>query len=214
MTDKKPTNKYAVELEKERKSMISKNPFAKKNKQVKNVDKKTTKKPYYVEREKSNSYFNLILDSDYEAIELSIRGLRYVTYKDEQGKEVIELEERENHYLSQEGAEDLLMELKGHLSTDIKLGYLRHDEFLLTQDIIRKSLIKYIRKNLERLGMNTETKQRKARQLIVMILNRIRAVYSQSITGQVSKMSHGDISLSGGLDGEHANKFNMEDKVK
>ncbi len=208
-------NKYEKELKKEKESMKSKNPFGKKiiskKSQPNNSSYKPTKKPYYLEKEKSNSYFNLILDSDYESLELDIRGLRYVSYRDVRGKEIIELERRDNHYLSEEGAEDLLMELKGHLSTDIKLGFLKETEFLLTQEIIRKTLIKYIRKNLERLGMDTETKQRKARPLIVMILNRIRAVYSQSITGQVNKSSHGDISLSGGLDGERHDKFRLED---
>lgn len=204
-------NKYEEELKKERESIKSKNPFVKKPIPTNQPKHESTKKPYYLEKEKSNSYFNLILDSDYEALELDIRGLRYVSYRDAKGKEIIELERRDNHYLSVDGAEDLLIELKGHLSTDIKLGFLKEKEFLLTQEIIRKTFIKYIRKNLERLGMDTETKQRKARPLIVMILNRIRSVYSQSITGQVNKSSHGDISLSGALDGERDSKFKLED---
>lgn len=205
-------NKYADELIKEKGIIKGKNPFLKKSFLNKEATKASEKKPYYVEKEKSNSYFNLILDSDYESLELEIKGLRYITYKNEKGKEIIELERRDNHYLSEEGAEDLIMELKGHLSTDIKLGYMKEKEFLIIQEIIRKTLIKYIRKNLERLGMNTETKQRKARPLIVMMLNRIRSVYSQSITGQVSKMSHGDIKLSGGLDMENLNKFRLEER--
>ena len=208
-------NKYAEELEKEREAIKGKNPF--KNIKKKNVEqfsqKRIEKTPYYDSSEKSNSYFNLILDSDYKDMELDIRGLRYISYTNPKtGKQIVELERRENHYLSEDGAEDLLMELKGHLSSDIKLGNLKEKEFLMTQEIIRKTFIKYIRNNLERLGMSTEEKQRKARPLIVMILNRIRAVYSRSIQGQENKRSHGDISLSGALDGDKADKFILENE--
>lgn len=207
-------NKYAEELEKEEALMKKNNPFSKrpiKSNPKDNQPVKVIKRPYYVEREKSNSYFNLILDSDYESLELDIKGLHYVSYMKD-GKQIVELERRANHYLSEEGAEDLLMELKGHLSTDIKLGFMERKEHLNIQEIIRKTLIKYIRKNLERLGMDTETKQRKARPLIVMILNRIRAVYSQSIQGQTHKRSHADITLSGGVDMDRDNKFKLEDR--
>lgn len=206
-------NQYAEELKKERASIKNKNPFnkSKPKNTVKKISGTIIKKPYYEPTEKSSGYFNLILDSDYRDIELDIRGLKYVSYKDENGKEIVELERRNNHYLSEDGAEDLLIEMKGHLSPDIKLGLLTINEFLLIQNIIRKTFIKYIRNNLERLGMDTEEKQRKARPLIVMILNRIRSVYSRSIAGTENKRSHGDISLTGGLDLEKANKFNLED---
>ena len=204
-------NKYAEELEKEQNLIKDRNPFSKNNN--KSIEEKETeKKPYYETKEKANGYFNLILNSDYEDLELDIKGLRYVSYRDSKGKERIELERRPNHYLSEDGSEDLLIELKGHLSSDIKLGMLKEKEFLIIQEIIRKTLIKYIRNNLERLGMDTEAKQRKARSLIVMILNRIRAVYSRSISGQENKRSHGNISLSGGLDGEREEKFRMQDE--
>lgn len=206
-------NKYAEELKKEQEAIGKNNPFAKKRSSKPTTEKETGKQPYYETAEKSNSYFNLILDSDYKDMELDIRGLRYVSYRDNKtGKKVIELERRKNHYLSEEGAEDLLMELKGHLSSDIKLGLLKEQEFLMTMEIIRKTFIKYMRNNLERLGMDTEDKQRKARPLIVMILNRIRAVYSRSIAGSENKRSHGDIKLSGVLDGERDAKFNLDDE--
>lgn len=207
-------NKYAEELKKEQILLEKSNPFSKKRKENKDIKyEDCEKKPYHETTEKSNSYFNLILDSDYKDMELDIKGLRYVTYQDKiSGKKIIELERRENHYLSEEGAEDLLMELKGHLSSDIKLGVLKEEEFLMTMEIVRKTFIKYIRNNLERLGMDTESKQRKARPLIVMILNRIRAVYSRSISGIENKRSHGDINLSGALDMENDSKFILDDE--
>lgn len=207
-------NKYADELKKEQGLLEKANPFSKKKDNKKEYSNEAyVKKPYHETAEKSNSYFNLILDSDYKNMELDIKGLRYVTYTDRtSGKKIVELERRENHYLSEEGAEDLLMELKGHLSSDIKLGILTQDEFLMTMEIVRKTFIKYIRNNLERLGMDTENKQRKARPLIVMILNRIRAVYSRSISGIENKRSHGDINLSGALDMENDSKFILDDE--
>ncbi len=206
-------DKYAKELEIEKDALAKSNPFAKSSKLVPKrlISKQIKKVPYHMEKEKSNSYFNLILDSDYQDLELDIKGLSYVSYTNKHGKEVIELQRRKDHYLSPEGAEDLIMELKVHLSTDIKLGFMKEKEFFIIQEIIRKTLIKYVRKNLERLGMNTETKQRKARPLLVMILNRIRSVYSQSIQGQTHKSSHGDIKLSGGLDAERESKYLLEE---
>lgn len=208
-------NKYAEELEKEQKAMSASNPFNKLNEDKKQTPKTTqkiiVKKPHYEPKIKPNSYFNLILGSDYEALELDLRGLRYVSYM-KGGKKVIELERKKDHYLSENGAEDILLELKGHLSTDIKLGFLTEKEFLKTQSIISHSLIKYMRNNVERLGMDTEEKQRKARPLIIMLLNRIRAVYSQSIQGTVNKSSHGDISLSGGLDAQRESRFELEEE--
>ena len=72
-------------------------------------------------------------------------------------------------------------------------------------------MISYIRNNLYNLGMNNENKQRKARPLIVMLLNRIRSVYSRSIEGVENKRSHGDIKLSGQLEPDREEKFNLQD---
>lgn len=221
-------NKYLEELKKEREVLKSLNPFSKsKPKNIQRQDPLKDRLPdnplsqtssfgsksgyYYPEKNKSSNYFNLILTSDYRELELDIRGLRYVQIETEDGKKEVILQKREGHYLSDDGAEDLLFELKGHLSPDIKLGVLTQEEFLKTQDIIRKAMLKYIRNNLYKLGMDTEAKQRKASTLAVIILNRIRAVYSRSIKGIENQRSHGDINLSGGLDMDRESRFNLED---
>ncbi len=211
-------NKYAEQMAVEKELLSRSNPFSSRTGKR---PRPSLKKPikisppiktsHFEPKEKSNNYFSLILGSDYEDLEVDIRGLRYISYM-KGGKEVIKLERKENHYLSESGAEDLLMELKGHISTDIKLGFLTEKEFLKTQQIITSTLIKYIRNNLQKLGMDTEDKQRKARPLIVMILNRIRSVYSQSIQGTVNKRSHGDITLSGGLDNDMHGRFDLQDQ--
>lgn len=167
-------------------------------KPIKKEEHKET--PHYEQRKKPEDYFGRILSSDFEDIELEIRGLRLVKeFNDRTGKEEIVYKRRKEHYLSEEGAEDLLLELKGHLSSDIKLGILTQDEFLKTQDIIRKGLVSYISNNLYQLGMDTEAKQRKAPTLIIMLLNRIRSVYSQSILGKTHERSHGEVRVSGDL---------------
>jgi hypothetical protein len=210
-------NKYVEELKKEQELLTNKNPFKKTKTHETSPKPKekiiTKETPHYKEKVKSSGYFNLILDSDYQDLELEIRGLRYVKRTDEKGKEKVYLEKKEDHYLSDDGAEDILLELKAHLNTDIKLGFLTVDEFLQTQDIIRKSFIKYMRNNMHRLGMDDESKQRKARTLIVMILMRIRSAYSRSVRGVENKRSHGDINLSGQLDNEKEDKFKI-DQIK
>jgi hypothetical protein len=141
---------------------------------------------------------------------MEIRGLRY--YKEFQnGKEVIITKRVQGHYLSEAGSEDILLELKAHLSSDIKLGVMTRDEFLMQMEIIRKFLHSYINNNLYKLGMDTEEKQRKAPTLFTMMMARIRSVYSRSIAGMENKASHGDIKLSGELDMQKEERFKMED---
>lgn len=208
-------DRYSEELEKEKELIEKENPFYNRNKKPikKNIQEKKENRsvPFMVKRDKDGSYFHLILGSDFEDLEMEIRGLRYYKEIDDNGKEIIVTKRLENHYLSEQGAEDLLLELKGHLSSDIKLGVLTRDEFLMTMDIIRKFLISYIKNNLYKLGMDTEEKQRKAPTLIVMMLARIRSVYSRSVGGNENKASHGDIKLSGELDSFSDKKYYMED---
>ena len=213
------TDKYAEELEKERGVLEKSNPFKKlqSNHPNKNivVNKSNVRSvPFSSKKDKDSSYFHMILGSDFEDIEMEIRGLRY--YKDiddDTGKEVLVMRKIEDHYLSEQGAEDLLSELKGHTNPDIKLGFMSRDEFLMQMDIIRKFLVSYINNNLYKIGMDSEQKQRKAPTLIVMILARIRSVYSRSIAGKENERSHGQMNLSGELDmgGKYDRNYKMED---
>lgn len=207
-------NKYTEALEKEIKAIDSKNPFANEIKKV-NIDtnnnKAMKKTAYYEERKRSSSYFNLILDSDYRDIELEIKGLRYVQFIDPiTGKKVVELERKENHYLSEDGAEYVLTELKLHTNPDIKLGHMTIDDYKRTMDLIQEVFSTFMQDSMIVLGMDTEAKQRKGVLLTVAIVNRIRAVYSRSIGGTENKRSHGDISLSGNLEGEKEAKFDLD----
>ena len=194
------SNKYAEELERERKIIARGNPFAEEPATPQITTKAPESVPYVTAKKKDTNYFNMILGSDFEDLEMEIRGLRYYKELDIHGSYIITTKRRANHYLSEDGAEDLLLELKAHLSSDIKLGILTMDEFKMTQDIIRKFLISYVSNNLFMLGMDTEEKQRKAPTLLVMMLARIRAVYSRSVAGIENQRSHGDIKLSGDLD--------------
>ena len=118
---------------------------------------------------------------------------------DENGKVRFVFKRRSDHFLSEEGAEELLVKIRPHLSPDIKLGICTREEFLAEQDGIRKQLMSYIHNGLYRLGMDTEQKQRNAPPLADAILLRIRNVYSRSIAGLENERSHGDIKLSGDL---------------
>ncbi len=142
---------------------------------------------------------------------MEIRGLRYYKEIGKNGKTEIITKRVAGHYLSEQGAEDLLLELKAHLSSDIKLGVMTRDEFLQQQEIIRKWLHSYISNNLYKLGMDTEEKQRKSPTLFVMMMARIRSVYSRSIAGMENKASHGDIKITGDLDIQKEDRFRMED---
>lgn len=203
-------NKYAEELEKER-SMIAKgNPFNIKRK--KEINKKSIRSiPFVNQKEKNGNYFSLILSSDFEDLEMEIRGLRYYTEISRDGKENVTTRKIEGHYLSDAGADDLLLELKAHLSSDIKLGVMTRDEFLQQMEIIRKHLGSYVNNNLYKLGMDTEEKQRKSPTLLVMMYARIRAVYSRSIAGVERTKSHGDIKLTGDLDMQREDRFKVQD---
>ena len=204
-------NKYLEELNNEKDVLKKSNPFNNLKSSKKKSKKDPSRTPHYPSGNKSSNYFHLILNSNYEKVELDIRGLRYVKVIDDEGKEDVVLERAADHYLSPEGAEKILSKLNGHLTPDIKLGQLTHEEFLQSQEIIRKSFYRYIRNNLYPLGMDTESKQRNASSLFNMILLLIRSSYSRSIKGVENERSHGDISLSGGLDMDRADKFNVED---
>ena len=203
-------NKYADELRKEKDMIAKQNPFTgKKPVRAKKEERRSV--PYVNQKEKSHNYFSLILSSDFQELEMEIRGLRHYIEIDGNGKEIKTIKMIKDHYLSEAGAEDLLVELKGHLSSDIKLGIMTREEFLMQQDIIRKFLVSYISNNLYKLGMDTEEKQRKASTLLVMMLARIRSVYSRSIAGLENQRSHGDIKLSGDLDGHRDDMYKVED---
>lgn len=208
-------NPYSEALTKTMASLDKDNPLKNKDnnkEEIKISNDKIKKTIHYEDKPKSNSYFNLILDSDFKSIEMEIRGLRYITYKDPvTGKKIVELERKENHYLSQEGGEYILNYLQMNTSTDLKLGHLTEKEFKQTMDLLTKSFIRFIRESLERIGANTYEKQNKTIQLTVATLNRIRAVYSRSIEGKENKRSHGDIKLTGALDLEKEKRFNLED---
>lgn len=191
--------------------MSDDNPFNKAKTIKKVVDKDPRSVPFINQKEKDGNYFSLILSSDFEDLEMEIRGLRYYKEMGKNGKTEIITKRVEGHYLSEQGAEDLLLELKAHLSSDIKLGVMTRDEFLQQQEIIRKWLHSYISNNLYKLGMDTEEKQRKSPTLFVMMMARIRSVYSRSIAGMENKASHGDIKITGDLDIQKEDRFRMED---
>ena len=204
-------NPYAEELERQSKKIGDKNPFNDEIVVEKNTDKELVKKFHYEERHKSNNYFNLILDSDFKDIELEILGLRYVSYVDPKtGKKVVELERKEGHYLNESGAEYLLTKLRMHTSSDLKLGFLTEENFKRTMTIFTRTFIRFMKENLQDLGMDTEKLQRKGVLLTIAIVNRVYSVYSRSIMGSENKRSHGDITLSGNLEGEKEAKFDMD----
>ena len=208
-------NKWTDSLKEEKSVIADENPFSKgkktiktklKNKQIQNKSY-----PHISKKEKSANYFSLILTSDFEDLEMDIRGIREYKEYDKLGKFKLVFKRRPNHFLSEEGAENLLLELRTHLNPDIKLAISTREEFLMTQDIIRKHLLSFVANELYSLGMDTEEKQRNAPILINRILLRIRAVYSRSIAGLENERSHGDIKLSGDLDIERDNKFRLEE---
>jgi hypothetical protein len=204
-------NKYADELEKEKTSIAKDNPFNSVKKKEPTEKKKPRSIPYVEEKEAGANYFSLILGSDFRDLEMEIRGLRFYKEVDPMGREVLTTKRIEGHYLSESGAEDILVELKAHLSPDIKLGVMTRDEFLMQMEIVRKFLHSYITNNLYKIGMDTEEKQRKAPTLFTMMMARIRAVYSRSIAGKERDKSHGDIKLTGDLDMQKEDKFKMDD---
>ncbi len=211
------SSQYADAMNVEMELIDKANPFNKTDEEPSNTpprensqNKLIDKKIHYEEKTKSNSYFNLILDSSYNDIEMEIRGLRYMYYKDSKGKKIVELERKPNHFLSEEGAEYLLTELRMHTNTDLKLGFITDEEFKRTMDIFINRFTFFMKQNLYNLGMDTEEKARKGVMICIAIINRVRSVYSRSIEGRENKRSHGDITLSGNLEGDREAKFDLD----
>ncbi len=204
------SNKYAEELKKEQELIANSNPFNTNNNN-KPINKKNVRSvPFVDDKGESGGYFGLMLGSDHQDLEKEIRGLSTFKEIDENGKERYITKRRPNHYLSAEGGEDLIFEIKSHLSKDIKLGIMTVDEFKMQMDIIRKYFHSYLNNNLYKLGMDTEIKQRKATGLFTAIMARIRAVYSRSIAGVENARSRGALNINGEIETQSSDKFNME----
>jgi len=211
------SNPYSAALDEEVKTIDANNPFNQQIKEEKTQRPKgeeiRTKTPIIQEIRKSNNYFNLILDSDFRDIELEIRGLRKVQFVNtETGKKTEEYELKENHYLTQDGAEFLITQLKMHTPADMKLGHLTQDEFKITMASFHEEFMDFIQDHMNILGMFSFEEQNKGLLLGLAIINRVRAVYSRSIGGTENKRSHGDITLSGNLESDKEDRFNLEDK--
>ena len=122
---------YAEELKREKELIAKGNPFLKQelvqpetDTGVSQMPTAQNKKsyPHISKKEKSTNYFSLILTSDFEDLEMDIRGIREYKEFEANGKVRLVFKRRENHFLSEEGAEDLLLELRTHLNPDIKLA--------------------------------------------------------------------------------------------
>ena len=202
--------KYSEMLNQERMSAKGKNPLVKRR--IERQERiKEIKTPHFSTKKSSSNYFNLILDSGFQDIEMDIRGLRKVKVTDKTGKTRIELEKKPDHFLSEDGSEKLLIYFKSLVRPDIKLGFSTKEEFLDNMNIIYRNISRYINENLYALGMDTEDKQRNAIMVCVMLCSNIRPVFSRSVEGKENERSHGSINLSGELDFEKEEKFSLED---
>lgn len=196
------SNKYAEELAAEKKLIEESNPLLKiKDFKEKQENKGTRSVPFTTKKDKHNNYFNLILSTDFEDLEMEIKGLMWgKEINEETGKTELIMMRNPNHYLSEDGALTILGLIKPHLSVGVKLGIMTREEFCQLQEIIRKTVGSFVQNNLYSLGMDSESKQRNAAPLLNMILATIRQEYSRSIAGLENERSHGDIKLSGDLD--------------
>lgn len=154
--------------------------------------------------QKPESFFHFILENQYKDLERSIRGVKDVFDKDTQ-RWVIK--RKQKHCFTDEEAEDILRTAQSHLSTDIKLGWIKLETFgeymqTLYDEIsfLFESIAEY---RYGRYGSYQDQYEMKLQnhKIFLELWTRIQANYSRSINGQENKYTHDSVKSQESLQG-------------
>lgn len=152
--------------------------------------------PIQNQAQKPESFHRWVLDNQYRDLERSIRGIKDVWDRNQQ--KFISIKKK-NHCFTEEEAEDILRTAESHLSSDIKLSYIRKDTFgdymvgLYEQFLfIFRSIAEY---RYGRYGDENTQYEMKTQNLKILIelWTRIQANYSRAIEGAENKYTHDTI---------------------
>lgn len=150
----------------------------------------------------NNSYLSLVLSPNLKELELMIRGLEYVKYRNPlTGKDEYTLQKIPNHPLNEYGINQIITQLKIYTSPEIKLGRKRAKDYYNAVNHVSKTITRLIYKNLKSFGMDTQEKQRNAKVFCDAIIEVVDSAYSRSIEGKENDLSRAtDFRIEGRID--------------
>ncbi len=147
------------------------------------------------------------LQVDWTRIEQIIRGYKPKT--DEKGNEYFE--SIPNHYLNDNGVNEVLNILSFYLSKEIFLAAYKSEDTNIRVKQFAQEFNDYVFDNLDELGMDTKEKKKKAKMLVLNIVNLVDASYSRSIGGEERKSLRETIHIS--QTGQLNNPMRQEDHI-
>jgi len=163
--------------------------------------------------QKPESFHHFILENRFQSLERSVRGIKDVWDKKEQ-KWISK--RKEHHCFTDEEAEDILRMIQSHLSTDIKLSFIKREVFGLHMNALYKeiaflfeSIAEYQYGRYGATKIQYEMKLQNSKIFLEVWAN-IQANYSRAIDGKENLLTHDSVksqeSLQGGDNDELENR--------
>ncbi len=176
--------------------------------------------------QKPESFHHFILENQYKDIEKNIRGYKDVFNKETQKWE---LKRKKNHCFTDEESEDIVRTAQSHLSTDIKLSYIKKDKFgelmMAIYDRIDELFYAIAEYRYGRYSINKDGTMYKDahtiqyqmklqnRKIFLELWTRIQANYSRAIQGQENKATHGSVKGQESLQNTDRNESNSRSYI-
>jgi len=182
------------------------------------LEKYTKEEPVSIpfEGDNSNSYLSLVLAPNLRELELMIRGLEYVKrFNPVTNRDEVILRKIKDHPLNEKGINEIMSQLKVYSSAEIKLGRKRLRDYYLSIQQVGKTITRLVYKNLKNFGMDTQVKQRSAKNFCLAIIEIMDASFSRSIEGKENDLSRAtEFKIEGNIDtlNDPARMFNKEQR--
>lgn len=154
--------------------------------------------------QKPESFHHFLLENQYQDLECSIRG-----YKDVYNKETRtwEKKRKDKHCFTDEEAEEILRTAQSHLSTDVKLGWIRKEIFgeymdalyddlcFLFESIAEYRYGRYDNFSKDKVFISVDYQAQydmklQNQKIFLELWTRVQANYSRSVNGQENKYTH------------------------
>jgi len=159
-----------------------------------------------------DNIFKWQLQVDWTRIEQIIRG--YQPKTDDKGNEYFE--SIKDHFLNEKGVNEILNILSFYISKEIFLSAYTEKQADLRIKQFSAEFNDFVFDNLEELGMNTQEKKKKAKMLVLNVINLVDASYSRAVGGEERRSLRQNIHItqSGNLDNHNRPEQNIMPQKK
>ena len=154
--------------------------------------------------QKPESFHHFILENRFQSLERSVRGIKDVWDKLEQKWTS---KRKEHHCFTDEEAEDILRMIQSHLSTDIKLSFIKKEVFGLHMNALYKEVAflfesiaeyQYGRYGTSKIQYEMKLQNQK---VFLEVWANIQANYSRAIEGKENFLTHESVKSQESLQG-------------